>query len=231
MKRAAIAAIGLAFILSGCATGTNPSASLPRGQEAYAAIAAPADEGPARDYRIGAHDTIGVAVFQEPELSVEKAQVDAAGNITLPLIGTVAAAGKTAGELSALIEQRLGAKYLEDPQVTVSVGGSVSQKVTVQGEVNQAGVYEIKGRTSLLEALAMAKGESKVASLKEVVVFRQLGGQRMGAVFDVASIRRGDAPDPEILGNDVVVVGYSHARSIWRDVLTSSPLLGLFRPF
>lgn len=231
MYRIAVAGVGSALLLSGCASGPSASSTLPSGPQAYAAISVAPEMGDVRDYRIGALDTISVFVFQEPDLSVKEAQVDASGNIALPLLGKVPAAGKTASELSTVIAQKLGAKYLEKPEVTVSVSGSVSQKVVVQGEVNQAGVYEIKGRTTLLEALAMAKGETRVATLKEVVIFRNVGGQRMGAVFDVAAIRRGQGDDPEILGNDVVVVGYSHAKSIWREVRESAGIASVFRPF
>jgi len=101
----------------------------------------------------------------------------------------------------------------------------------VQGEVIQPGSYEIQGPTTLLGALALARGESRVASLNEVVVFRTVNGQRMGAVFDVHSIRSGTAKDPEIVSNDLVIVGYSQAKSIWRDILSSVPLLNVFRPY
>lgn len=236
MHRIMIGAVAVASI-SGCASGGSLAQSeLARGGEAYATIA-PAEQQQQladRDYRIGPQDTLSVSVFQEPELSTtpnSPLQVNANGNINMPLIGSVPAAGKTTTELSAYIAERLGKSYLRNPQVSVSVEGSVSQKVTVQGEVTQAGVYEIKGRTTLLEALALAKGETRVAALSEVVVFRSVNGQRMGALFDVKEIRRGRAEDPEIRGNDVVVVGLSKAKSIWRDVISTSPLLGIFRPF
>lgn len=217
--------------LSGCASGSSVSAGLPNGQAAYSALAASPEQERAQDYRIGALDEVSVSVFQEPDLSLKEVQVDASGNIAFPLIGKVPAAGKTAAELSSFIGEKLGERYLRNPQVTVSVLGSVSQKVVVQGEVTQAGVYEIKGRTSLLEALSMAKGETRVASLKEVVVFRNIEGRRMGAVFDVAAIRRGQAEDPAILGNDVVVVGASHAKTFWREVRESSGLASVFSVF
>ena len=229
MFRTVIAAAMVA--LSGCASGPTASVLLPSGQTAYSALAALPEQERGQDYRIGALDEVSISVFQEPDLSLKEAQVDASGNIALPLIGKVAAAGKTAAELSSLIGEKLGEKYLRNPQVTVSVSGSVSQKVVVQGEVTEAGVYEIKGHTSLLETLSMAKGETRVASLKEVVVFRNIGGQRMGAVFDVAAIRRGQAEDPAILGNDVVVVGASHAKSFWREVRESAGLASVFSVF
>ena len=55
--------------------------------------------------------------------------------------------------------------------------------------------------------------------------------QPRAQLFDVQQIRRGEAQDPELLGNDVVVVGTSKSKSIWRDILATSPLLGVFRPF
>jgi polysaccharide export outer membrane protein len=76
----------------------------------------------------------------------------------------------------------------------------------------------------------MAKGETEIATLEQVVVFRTINNQRMGAVFDIASIRRGQAADPVIQGNDLVVVGHSAARRFWRNVLTAAPLFNVFKP-
>ena len=69
-------------------------------------------------------------------------------------------------------KQILGSKYLRNPQVTVTVAASVSQKVSIQGEVREPGVYPLSGPTTLLGVISMAKGETEVASLKQVVVFR-----------------------------------------------------------
>jgi polysaccharide export outer membrane protein len=113
--------------------------------------------------------------------------------------------------------------------VTVTVATSVSQNVSVQGEVTQPGIYPINGPTTLLGVLSMAKGETELAKLDQVVVFRTINGERMGAVFDVGAIRRGAAPDPAIQGSDLVVVGYSAARRFWRDVVAASPIFSVFR--
>jgi polysaccharide export outer membrane protein len=224
--------IFLAAALSACATA-QPATNLPSGAEAYAVIpsaeAQPAGQATA-DYRIGALDSIDVTVFEEPDLSAKAIQVDASGRIALPLVGSVQAQGKTATELAKELEDLFGAKYLRNPQVTVTVATSVSQKVSVQGEVSQPGIYPLTGPTTLLDVISMAKGETEVAKLQEVVVFRNVNGQRMGAVFDVASIRRGQAADPVIQGNDLVVVGYSAARRFWRDVVQTAPIFSVFRP-
>lgn len=204
---------------------------LPRGADAYRVIPPPAADAPRSAYRIGPLDVLAVTVFQEPDLSQRDVQVDASGDLLVPLIGTVHAAGKTARQLSAEIASRFGQDILVDPQVTVSVTASVSQQVTVEGNVTMPGVYDITGAPTLLEALARARSPTRVARLQEVVVFRTLAGRRAGAVFDVAAIRSGRAPDPELLGGDVVVVGFDAVKGAFRDFLTTAPLVSAFRTF
>jgi polysaccharide export outer membrane protein len=218
-------------LLAGCAAN-QPVSSLPTGAAAYSVIpAAPETTAPAiGDYRIGPLDTVDVNIYGEPDLSAKALQVDAAGDIALPLVGTVKANGRTPAELSRELETLLGARYLRNPQVTVTVASSVSQKVSIEGEVTEPGVYPMTGPTTLLGVLALAKGETDVATLKQVVVFRMINGQRMGAVFDVASIRRGEQADPVIQGNDMVVVGYSAAKRFWKNVVSAAPMFSIFRP-
>ncbi len=167
-------------------------------------------------------------VFQEADLSTAAVQVDASGRVLLPLIGQMDADGKTSTELASQIADKLRAKYLTDPQVSVIVSDSVSQHVTLNGAVTEPGVYAIKGRTTLLDALAMAKGTSRVAALDQVAVFRIVNGKRVGGLFNVSKINRGEAPDPEILGEDTIVVGLSNVKAAWRDILTAAPLLTTF---
>jgi len=220
----------LAILLTACA-GNQPAMTLPSGSAAYSVIPAQAEPAAATtDYKIGALDTVDVTVYDEPDLSAKGLQVDASGNIALPLVGSVAAQGMSPAQLSRELEQLLGVRYLRNPQVTVTVASSVSQKVSVEGEVAEPGVYPLTGPTTLLGVLALAKGETEVATLRQVVIFRTIGGQRMGAVFDVASIRRGQAPDPAIQGNDMVVVGYSSAKKFWKNVVSAAPMFSIFRP-
>jgi polysaccharide export outer membrane protein len=220
-----VAAAGL--ILSACA---GPRANLPQGQSAYTNFPVISKES-SSNYKIGPLDTIAVTVFQEPDLTAKDIQVDTSGSVLLPLIGTVMASGKTTEQLAHEIAARLAAKYLDDPQVTVLVQQSASQRVTVEGSVEKPGVYQISGHTTLSDALAMAEGPSKVARLDQVVVFREINGREEGAVFDLSKIRVGGMPDPEILGKDRIVVGLSHVKATVRDVLTAAPFLSIFRPF
>ena len=180
------------------------------------------------DYRIGPLDKLNITVFQVKDLTIEKMQVDASGQILLPLIGAVMAQGKTTSELSAEIASRLGAHYLQDPQVSVVVEEAVSQKVSVEGAVNQAGVFEMKGRTSLLEAVARAQGTSKDANPHKVTIVRKVDGQPRAATFDLVAISAGRARDPEIFGNDVVLVDSSRAKVLWRGIIAALPALVVF---
>lgn len=183
------------------------------------------------DYRIGPLDELSVTVFQVEDLSFEKLTVGATGLIEMPLIGTVQAAGRTPNELAADLETRLGENYLRNPRVTVTVTEAASQKVTIDGAVTEPGVFQMKGRTTLLQAVAMAKGASRVADLRSVAVFRQVDGQRMVAVFDLAAIRAGQAADPVLQGDDVVVVDTSRTSVAMREIIAALPGLAIFRPY
>ncbi|MDB5690152.1 MAG: protein GumB [Sphingomonas bacterium] len=226
---ALILVCGASLVLSGCQT---PVASgMARGSEAYKVIPATDPGTSLVDYTIGPLDTLDITVFQETDLSMKGAKVDAGGQILMPLIGPMKAAGRTPRGLSQDIAARLSEKYLESPQVSVVVTSAVSQRVAVEGSVNEAGVFEIEGHTTLLEVLAMAKGTSRTAALGEVIVFRNIRGERTAALFNVSHIQKGAAPDPEIVGNDLVVVGFSNLKAGWRDLLGTAPLINLFRPY
>lgn len=179
-------------------------------------------------YIIGPADVVSVSVFQVPSLSAPQVRVDAEGQIQLPLIGDVMAAGQTPTALGAELERRLGERYLRNPRVSVAIVEAASQKVTVDGSVVKPGVYEMQGRTTLLQAVAMAEGPSPTANLRSVAVFRTVNGERLVAVFDLASIRAGDAEDPTINGDDTIVVDTSRVNSILRNVVTALPALGVF---
>lgn len=183
------------------------------------------------EYRIGVGDKLDVRVFQVEDLSFEELVVDTSGNINMPLIGSVRGAGRTAGEMSADIASRLAARYLRDPQVTVTVKEAASQKITVDGAVTKPGVYEMRGSTSLLQAVAMAEGPTRVAELTRVAVFRTIEGQRSVAMFDLASIRQGRSSDPEVFGDDVIVVDTSQLNSTLRELVGFIPALAVFRPY
>ncbi len=178
-----------------------------------------------RPYLIGPFDKLLIDVFGIEELSKKEVQTDASGRISFPLVGTVEAAGKTPGELEVILEERLRGSFVRDPQVTVNLKETVSQVITVDGQVKEPGLYPVIGKMTLMRAVATAKGVDEFAKLQDVVVFRTVGGQRMAALYNLQAIRRGAYTDPEVYANDVVVVGESQARRIFRDILQASPLI------
>lgn len=214
-------------VLAGCASGVS-NAELPSGAAAYETFAAPAADV-VRDYRIGPRDVLAITTFKEPDLTFPEIQVDAAGSLQFPLVGKVQAAGLTANELAQTLADRLNRDYLKRGEVSVIVVETLSQTVTVEGNVVEPGVFEIPGSSTLLQAIARAKSPTRVARLDEVMIFRQINGKRYGARFDLTAIRDGRAPDPEILGGDVVVVGFDSLKGAFRDFLTTAPFFNIFQ--
>ena len=202
--------------------------ALPVRDAAYAIIP-PIDQAVApSQYLIAPGDVVSLSVFGEPDLKLEKLPVDDAGFIQVPLVGAVQVASLTPAQASNLIATGLGARFLRNPSVTLNVIEQTGQMVTVEGQVAKAGAYPVDGQTTLVGAIALAQSPTRIAKLDEVVVFRTINHQRMAARFDLSRIRAGRDPDPQILGGDVVVVGFSQAKSIYRDVLQAAPLFNVF---
>jgi len=216
----ALAAVSALLLLAACSTVEHA----PSGEAAYALV--PVAPAVGSDYRISPDDVLRVQVYHEPGLSLEDAQVSAAGMIRVPLVGDVPVAGLSASEASDVVAGRLGDRYLVSPQVTVFVKKAVGRRITVDGEVRQPGLFPFDGRLSLLQAVALAKGPTRLASLKHVIVARQADGERKAAMFDLSAIRRGKAPDPEILPGDTIIVGLSRAKAILGGALLAAPAIG-----
>lgn len=228
MLMLAVLAAMLLLALAGCADKRGGSIPYEVGKfnapDPVAAIAAE------NAYRTGPGDTLAILVVRVPDLSGE-ATVDPSGDITLPLLGKLAAIGKTTDQLGTEIAAKLSAKYLQNPEVHVALKSSSSQRITVDGAIAQPGIYPIAGSTTLLQAIAQAKGTTADANARKVAVFRTINGQRQAAAFDLTDIRRGKAADPPIYGNDIIVVDGSVTRARFRDLLQTLPLISLFRPF
>ena len=169
---------------------------------------------------------LDISVFQVPELT-KSVQVSDGGTINLPLVGEVPVAGKTAREVERDLTAKLGAKYLQNPQVTVYVKEYNSQQVTVEGAVQKPGVIPLKGHTSLLQLIAMANGFDPNSDWT-VLVLRQSNGKRQAAKFDVDAIQKGRADDPQLQSGDVVIAGSSAIKAGFSNILKALPIAGLF---
>jgi len=182
------------------------------------------------ELRIEPHDQIELDVFGTPELG-GKFQVDNNGRIKMPLLGEVNALGYTSMEFSRIVELQLGEKYLQNPDVSVSILNTKTEKITVEGSVTKPGIYDIESDISMLQALALAGGPTDFAAEKRILIVRQIGGKRQAAVFDLKKVRSGEQVDPVIYGNDIVVVDGNQTKRAYREIIQAVPLLAFFRLF
>ena len=219
-------AVGL---VSGCAA--ERGGSIPYATQPLAAPDTPRAPVLTADYRINTGDKLAITVYRVEELTREY-RVDLSGNVAMPLIGNIAAIGRTTGEVRDEIGRRLGERYLRNPDVTVAVTESTNNNVTVEGGVRHPGVFPLTGQTTLLQSIALAQGiDPQNGNPRRIAIFRRVAGQRMAAAFDLVSIRDGTMPDPELFPGDIVVVQSNSQRGVFQDILQTIPLIALFRPF
>jgi polysaccharide export outer membrane protein len=218
----------LALMIAGCADSRG--GPIPYNVETFGAPDAPTVVSLEQNYRIAPLDTVSVRVFKMADLSGDY-EVDLTGKISMPLIGEVNAVELTTAELDQRLTARLGEKYLENPDVSVGIKSSTRRNVTVDGSVNKAGSFPVHGPTTLMQAIAAAGGTSENANARRVAIFRSIGGQRQAAAFDLTSIRRGQARDPQVYAGDIIVVDGSSTKAVQRQILNSLPILSVFKPF
>ena len=169
------------------------------------------------DYIISSQDMLSIDVFDVPELGQTALQVDNTGNIAMPFLGQVHAEGLTTTQLSQRIAAQLDQRYVKNPVVTVMVKDAASQKITVDGQVTQPGIYEISPNTTLTQAVALAKGPSNIADTHKVSIMRASNGGRTMISYDLDQIHDGKTADPFVRANDEVVVDVSDSRKFVRD--------------
>jgi polysaccharide export outer membrane protein len=173
-------------------------------------------------YKVGPQDVLEVTVFKAPELS-KTIQVSETGTINFPLIGEFNASGKTAREVEQEMSKKLGAKYLQNPQISVFVKDHFSQRVTVEGAVKKPGIYPISGGLSLLQAVALSGGFEDTAA-KTVLIFRLDEGKRLAGKYDVSSIREGSQPDLQLQAGDVLIAPTSDIKEGLSTVMKMLPI-------
>jgi polysaccharide biosynthesis/export protein len=158
-------------------------------------------------YVIGANDVLAINVWKEPEVS-RSVPVRSDGKISLPLVGELQASGQTPRQLEEEISKRLQS-YISEPEVTVIVTDSKSQKVNILGMVVKPGAYLLTSSTSVLDAIAMAGGFKDFAKQKSIYVLRQApDGTQKRIPFNYKEVIKGKNPDQNIrlLPGDTVVV-------------------------
>jgi polysaccharide export outer membrane protein len=176
-------------------------------------------------YKIGPLDVLAISVFKVPDLD-KAVQVAEDGTINYPLIGDIRAAGRTAHELEHDLAQKLGGKYIKNPQVAVFVREYNSQRVTISGSVKNTGVYPLKGNMTLMQVLSLAGDVNTDIASGEIMVFRTTDGRRTAARFDIDSIKQGKTEDPVMQPGDVIVVDTSAAKVAFANFMKVVPLAG-----
>lgn len=224
-----LATIGGALLCAGCTDGGGPN-RLPSGTAAYDTIPVRGDADAGSEL-IRTGDRLAIRVLGEPELTSDLYRVESTGFVQVPLAGEIIAEGRTPAELRDELVRRLGSRYIRDPQVAVIVVERRKTTFAVEGEVRDPGSFEIGPDSTLISALAQAKSPTNTAKLDEVMIFRMVNGNRMGARFNLADIRNGNAPDPQVLAGDTIVVGHSALKGAWREFLQAAPAFNLFYIF
>lgn len=223
-RRASSVVVAAALACAGCATGGKNN--LPSGAEAQALFPAVTDTTTDEVMRPG--DRLAIRILGEPELTSDQYRIDENGYVQVPLAGEIIASGRKPSELREDIAMRLGARYIRNPQVAVIVLERDKITFAVEGDVNQPGVFEATANTTLLSAIAQAKSPTDVARLDEVMIFRTVQGARMGARFNLHEIRKGNAPDPQVLPGDTIVVGHSELKGAWKQFLEAAPAFNIY---
>jgi polysaccharide biosynthesis/export protein len=164
-----------------------------KGQES-AAVVQTAAQDPA--YRIGPQDVLKIDVWREDQLT-RTVPVRPDGKITLPLLNDVQAVGMTPVQLAEVISDELK-KYINNPQVTVSVTEINSRRVFVTGEVTRPGAFPLLPNMTVLQALTSAGGFTQFARIKSIYVLRMERGQHIKHAFNYKDVVNGKKAEDNI---------------------------------
>jgi polysaccharide export outer membrane protein len=161
-----------------------------------------------QEYVIGVSDIVRINVWHMPDVSVD-AKVRPDGTLTMPLLGGIVALGKTPSALQAEIETQLKS-YIKDDSLRVSVAVTEvnSYHFTMAGNVERQGLYNSQRFLTVTEAVALAGGPNRFASLSKVVVIRPSPGGPRRIPIDLGAIYDGKRPEMNIviLSGDTIYI-------------------------
>src|SRR5262249_7785284 len=154
---------------------------------------------PANDsvYKIGAQDVLRIDVWKEPEIARDRLPVRPDGKISLPLLNDVQAVGLSPLALSQVITDGLK-KFINNPQVTVTVMDINSRRIYVMGEVSRPGSFPLLPNMNVLQALGSAGAFTQFAHTKAIYVLRTEGGKQVKHFFNYRDVIKGDHPEQNI---------------------------------
>jgi polysaccharide biosynthesis/export protein len=155
-------------------------------------------------YKIGPQDVLRIDVWKETEIT-RSVPVRPDGKISLPLLNDVQAAGLTAMELASGITEGLK-KFINNPQVTVTVTEINSRRIYVTGEVIKPGAYPLLPNMTALQALTSAGGFTQFSNTKKIYVLRNESGKQVKHPFNYKAVLDGKQDDIPLQPGDTIVV-------------------------
>lgn len=200
-----LAALAVVAGLPGCATAGPPP---DQARVAAVTVAGPAVATSSQlDYRLQPGDFVSISVWKENDLKTV-ALVRPDGGLSFPLVGDVAAAGHTLGQVRDVLAQRLK-PYIPDPVVTVAIKEIGGDHVYVLGRVNRPGEYPFSQPVDVMQALSLAGGATPFASLNHIVILhRDSSGEQHATRFRYSQVAHGRDLSQNVLlhSGDTVVV-------------------------
>lgn len=157
---------------------------------------------------IGRMDNLEIIVFREDELTT-RGQLSESGTISMPLIGAVRLEGLTTDQAAAAITRKLADGYLVKPEVTVSIEARLRKTVTVLGQAQRPGVFELPAhrQLTLVEAIGMAGGVTRISNSKKISLKRvTAGGGSSLEIINLSNITNGKGADIPLRDGDVITI-------------------------
>ena len=154
-------------------------------------------------------ELIQIKVFQEPDLDTS-IRIPGDGHINFPLIGEIALAGQSVQQATRVIRDRLQARFLVNPQVSIAVLEPTKRLFTVLGQVQRPGTYRFpeQQELDLLQVIGIAGGYTRLADPARIVVKRRIDGSEKIIRLDGKRLAKGEIVEPfSIMIGDVITVG------------------------
>lgn len=176
-------------------------------------------------FKVG--DRAEITIFNVEDLS-GTFLVNKSGNVVLPLVGEIKAAGLSTEDLQSKLVAAYGETYLQNPSINVDLDPVDLGRIVVDGAVKKSGAFDIKKIIGLSEAIAMAEGLTEDANRREVYIVRHVNGEKFLQIADLTQIRTAQVDDPKLIPGDIVFVQDSTGRIIFREFLRTVPIINSF---
>jgi len=158
------------------------------------------------DAQLGPGDVFDVRVFGEQDLSGTY-RVGTDGAIDFPLIGSIKVGDLTPSQSAELIRSKLlKGQFLREPQVSILVKEYRSKRISIFGQVRQAGTFPYENSMTVIHAITLAGGFNSIADKNNTTITRVVNGRPVRIRVPVEDIGEGEAQDIYVRAGDVIFV-------------------------